>query len=308
MIKATNEVVLQNDTSIPAGIILTLLVGCIMLLTAQFSFASTPTALKQAHGVISIDYCADQFVMKLLDPENILAVSMDAGKAFSYMRADAANYAQVRPLAEDVLLLQPELVVRSYGGGPNAQAFFSKAGMKVLQLAYTNSVADVQNSILAVSNALGVSERGEAIVADMNQRLQRIADQQAETTTKPTVLYITPGGVTAGPGTLIHEMIELAGLKNFQTAPGWRSIPLEKLAFETPNIVATAFYQYREDKALSNHFNSWSPSSHPLVTEKFKSLPLAQMEGATTACGGWFLLDAIEVMAQQGLDNAGSQQ
>ena len=41
--------------------------------------------------IVSLDYCADQYVLKLADEEQILAISPDAVKDFSYMREAAAG-------------------------------------------------------------------------------------------------------------------------------------------------------------------------------------------------------------------------
>ena len=79
-----------------------------------------------ASRIVSLDYCADQFVLGLADRERILALSPDAGKDFSYLRAEASGLPTVRPRSEDVLALRPDLVVRNYGGGPRAAAFFER--------------------------------------------------------------------------------------------------------------------------------------------------------------------------------------
>lgn len=50
--------------------------------------------------------------------------------------------------AEDILALQPDLIVRSYGGGPNAAAFFKRAGVPVLNVGRANTLGDVQNVVL----------------------------------------------------------------------------------------------------------------------------------------------------------------
>ena len=50
-----------------------------------------------ASRIVSLDYCADQFVLGLADRERILALSPDAVKDFSYLRAEAAGLPAVRP-------------------------------------------------------------------------------------------------------------------------------------------------------------------------------------------------------------------
>ena len=58
--------------------------------------------------IVSLDYCADQYVLKFADPDRILALSPDVGKGFSFMRNAAADIPTVRPIAEDVLLFSSE--------------------------------------------------------------------------------------------------------------------------------------------------------------------------------------------------------
>ena len=52
--------------------------------------------------VVSLDYCADQFVLKLLPRASILALSPDAHRDFSYMRDAVDGLRQVRPIAEEI--------------------------------------------------------------------------------------------------------------------------------------------------------------------------------------------------------------
>lgn len=258
--------------------------------------SSYPTSARPGR-IISLDYCADQFVLKLADREQILAVSPDAGKAFSYMRDAASGLPSVRPRAEDVLIREPDLVVRSYGGGPNASALFQRAGIPVLQVGWAASVDgesldSISGIIRQMAEGLGQVERGEALIADYQSRLSRIASRSPQTSGR-RALYMTPSGVTSGPGSLVHEMLESAGLDNFQTAPGWHSLPLERLAFERPDMIAAAFF---EDEG--HRPGIWSASRHPVARTQLNEQPVVALQGAWTSCGGWFIVDAIESLAQ----------
>lgn len=242
----------------------------------------------QIERVVSLDYCADQFVLKLLSRSQILAVSPDATEHFSYMRDAARDVAQVRPVAEDVLMLGPDLIVRSYGGGAHAARFFESAGVPVVQVPYANTVDEIRTTIAFVAAELGVAEEGARIIGEMDARLRRIRDG-AE---RRSVLYMTPSGVTSGPNTLVHDMLLAAGLENFEPRPGWRTIPLERLAYEQPDIIAAAFFSVD-----TNHPAMWSPMRHPVARRQLHDRPTVMLDGAWTACGGWFLLDAIEALA-----------
>jgi len=243
--------------------------------------------------IVSLDYCADQYVLKFADRDQILAISPDAVKDFSYMREAAAGAPTVRPLAEDVLLLKPDLVVRSYGGGPNAAAFFERAGVRVLQVGWASNVdgeeiGSIPSLIRHMAEGLGHAERGEALVDEFRERLAAIGKRGGD----ETALYMTPGGVTTGSGSLVHDMLSTAGLENFETQPGWRSLPLERLAYEQPDVVAAAFFE-----TYTNHPAAWSAAKHPIAQEQLQNREFVSLDGAWTACGGWFILDAIEALA-----------
>ena len=239
--------------------------------------------------IVSLDYCADQYVLKFADREDILALSPDAEKRYSYMRAEAAGIPTVRPRTADVLVLEPDLVVRTYGGGHDIANFMEKPGVPVVQIGFPQTLAEVREEVLRAGAALGKPEKARKLVADMDRRLDALARRGLP---RKTVLYMTPAGVTTGEGTLVHELFEAAGVENFQKQPGWNPLPLERLAYERPDMVAASFFE-----SATNHVDNWSAARHPVAQAQLRELPVVPLEGAWTACGGWFVLDAVEALA-----------
>ena len=242
--------------------------------------------------IVSLDYCADQYVLKFADREDILALSPDARKRFSYMRAEAAGIPTVRPRAADVLALQPDMVVRTYGGGHDIADFMQEPGVPIVQIGFPQSIAEVRDEVLRVGTELGKPDEAEKLVADMDRRLKALAERSGP---QREVLYMTPAGVTAGEGTLVHELFVAAGLRNFQNRPGWTPLPLERLAYDRPDVIAAAFFESK-----TNHVDNWSAARHPVARAQLRELPVVALEGSWTSCGGWFLLDAVEALATAG--------
>ncbi len=244
--------------------------------------------------IVSLDFCADQYVLKFVERDRILAVSPDAGREFSYMRDRAAGLPTVRPVAEDVIILKPDLVVRSYGGGPQAPVMFARAGVPVHNVGWAEDLEAVMRVIAETARALGSAEQGLAVAAAMQGRLAALR-AHAPGTHAPgaDALYMTPGGVTSGPGSLIHEILIAAGLDNFQTRPGWGPIPLERLAYEQPDLVAVGFFE-----SLTNHPHGWSPIRHPVARAQLEGGAVVPVAGAWAACGAWFVMDAVEALAR----------
>ena len=237
--------------------------------------------------VVSLDYCADQFVLEFVAPASIAALSPDATEPFSYLREQAAGKPQVRPLAEDVLLLQPDLVVASYGADDAFARLLDSAGIPLQRIGWIDSLAALRTNLLEVGAALGAAGQAQALHDDFDARLAALAAKPSSR--QPRVLYVTPGGVTAGTGTVVDELLRAAGLRNFSTRPGWQPLPLERLAYEVPDAVVHASF------VADQH--PWSAARHPLLQERLAGLPSVSLPGAWTACGGWFLIEAIEAMA-----------
>ena len=252
---------------------------------------STKTAPEKPQRVVSLDYCADQYVLELLDREQILAVSPEATANFSFHKSRAVEIPQVRASAEDVLILNPDVVVLSYGGGPNAAAFFRSAGIQVVQMGWAGDIGGVKRVMRDIASALGEDAKAEAVLADMQARLDRVQADLAKTTAQ-SLLYATPGGITTGPGSLVHMIIDLAGYQNYVADPGWRSLPLEKLAYSQPDRVATSFFGARIENA-----DLWSAARHPLISDRLSDKAAIKLDSAWSACGGWFLVNAVEALA-----------
>ncbi len=238
--------------------------------------------------IISLDYCADQYVLRFVERPRILAVSPDATRDFSYERAKAVGVPVVSPRAEDVVLREPDLVVRSYGGGPGVTALLERAGIAVVNLGFSNSIEDILTTIARIAPRLGNAREGQTLVTQMRARLARLKATAAQR----SALYLTPTGVTSGPGSLVHEMLRAAGLVNYSERAGWHLLPLEQLAYRQPDLVAAAFFNTQ-----TSHRDAWSPSRHPVAQRQLQEQPVVPLQGAWTACGGWFLMEAIEALA-----------
>ena len=250
--------------------------------------ATPPASPALPLRIASLDYCADQYLLALVPRDRIAALSVDADKPFSYLRAQVGTLPRVRPRIEDVLATRPDLVIRSYGGGQGAEAQLAAAGVPVLQLGYPGDLRGVRAELIRVAGALGAADAGDALASQMDARLAAVRGAGS----RATLLYMTPGGVTAGPGTLVDEAIRAAGYANFQTAPGWASLPLERLAKEQPDRIAAASFG-----AWDRAPDGWSAARHPVARRAMQTRPVVAIDGAWTACGAWFLVEAVAAMA-----------
>lgn len=253
-------------------------------------FAAALAAPARADGpprVASLDYCADQYVLALADRDQIVGISTGPDDAWSVLRADADGLARVRDATEDVIARDPDLILRSYGGDARAHRFYERLGYEVLDLGFAQSFEDIRQTVLRAAAALGRPERGARLVAEMDAMLAAASPEGAP---RPAVLYVTPGGVTSGSGTMIHEILTAAGFENIAArdgGAGWRALPLEALVLDPPELIVTGFFTMPGER-----IDNWSATRHPVLRDLLARVPTVHLDGAYLSCGAWFMAEA----------------
>ncbi|MBA4227121.1 MAG: iron ABC transporter substrate-binding protein [Hyphomonas sp.] len=249
-----------------------------LLLMGLTGFASAePVFPSPRPTIVSLDYCADQFVLALADREQILALSKDSERQFSHLRGRAAGIPKVRAAAEDVVALAPDVVVRSWGGDARALGLYQRFGIRTVQIGYANDVEGTGGLLREVAAAIGQGPRAEAILA---------AVPKPAAPSGRKALYVTPGGVSAGKDTMIASIMTHAGLENANTGSGWTSLPLESLVMDPPGLILAAFFGFDDDAT-----DRWSVSRHPVMRRLMAKAQVIDMDEARVSCGGWFVAD-----------------
>ena len=262
-----------------------------LLLAAATSVAAAlggPAAGAERPRIVSLDYCADQYVLALADPDQILGVSTGPNDSWSALRDRARGAPRVRDAAEDVVALEPDLIVRAYGGGPRALAFYDRLGLPVHDIGYPADFDQIRAAIRRTAAAIGQVERGEALIVEMDARLTQAGAPRSGPA--PQALYVTPGGVTSGSGTLIHQVLEAARVNNLAArsgASGWLDLPLETLILAPPELVVTGFFNMPDEQ-----IDPWSATRHPVLRRRLGAVEAVHLDGAHLACATWLLADA----------------
>ena len=235
--------------------------------------------------VLSLDQCADQYVLALA-PEATLALSSRADDADSWMRQTARGRPRVRPTLEAAIGFQPDVVVRYWGGEPRLLTALEKRGTRVLTIADATDMDGVRENLKSVSRGLDQGARGQALIAHMDRRLA----QAAGAGRGREAVYVTPGGYTSGSGSLIDSILKAAGFRNGVTGPGYQPLGIEKIALTPPALFVRGFFhQWRSD---------WrGPGRHPVVQRATQGRTVADLPASTLSCPAWFAADAAALLA-----------
>lgn len=255
------------------------------LCAIALAFASAAHA--EPRRIVSLDYCADQFVLALADRDQIAALSRGSQRDDSYFRERAHGIRQTRGTLEEVLALRPDLVVRNWGGPWDAEQVYARFDVPVLQVGNTPDFTAARANLLAAAHALGHPERGQALARDLELRLARLAANAPPNT--PPVMYLSSAGAVAGADTMMDAVIRAAGGRNVRTDASWVVLPLERVIETPPALIALGFFDHGRARV-----NPWLPAQHPafqraLAQARTVSLPLASI-----SCEAWYAVDAAE--------------
>lgn len=259
-------------------------------MAAALLLAGCGSSVRESGGqglrVMSLDQCADQYVLAMGEGHD-LALSPRADDADSWLRADAAGHRVLRPTLESVIAYNPDVVVRHWGGDARLLARLEQQGVKVVTIAEASDFATVEQSILAVAQALDRRAEGQALIRTMRMSLKAGAPAGSG---RETALYLTAGGFTSGPGTLIDAGLRAAGLENATRSPGFAAVRVERLAIDPPGRFVLGFYdQARADRR--------GPGRHPLVKRLVEARPNVRLPAAMLTCPAWFMADAVPALA-----------
>ncbi len=253
--------------------------------------AETPS---RPHRVVSLDHCADEYVLSLADRGQIAAVSPAATREFSYYADRAQGLPRTGAGAEEILKLSPDLVVRFFGGGYRTEEMLARFGIPVLDLTDGTTFDSVRDNLRKLGTALDQDARAAEIVSDMDRRLAAVATraQGLRTGAAPRAAYVTPGGVTAGRGTMVDTILHAAGLTNManiQGRSGWVHFDLETLVLAPPQLIVASFFDHATVR--SDH---WTLASHSVLRDMMRDVPTIILPSRLMSCGGPFSVDAVE--------------
>lgn len=163
------------------------------------------------------------------------------------------QFDMMTPDNESLLALDPDVVFvtgMSYVGSENPYSELEAAGICVIQIPSSESIAAIQEDIQFISDCFGMGEEGAAIVADMQATIDEVAAIGETITEKKGVLFeiaCAPSIYSFGNGVFLNEMLEIIGAENvFADQESWISVTEEAAIAANPDVILTSV-NYIED-------------------------------------------------------------
>ena len=196
------------------------LVALGLMLLPVFAGGGEPTAKPQR--IASICLQGDQLLLQLVPRERIIALSALATDPDISAHWEAARGIPVtQGGAEELLRLKPDLVLVSENARVLTVAILKRLGVPVLALGFPTDFEGLRQQLLQTGRSLGEEARAQEIVQDMDTRLARLKARRDGMVAHPTALFYFQDGFTPGAHTFADAILELAGLRNLASDPGF---------------------------------------------------------------------------------------
>ena len=229
--------------------------------------------------IVSLNPCTDAMLVELAEPHQILALShYSSDPESSSMDANAAQqFAMTGGTVEEVLALDPDLVVAGTFLPPATRSALERLGIRVETFGIASSVAESDAQVERMGDLLGQQERAKALIARINAAISKARSPQ-----QISAVLWQPWGIVPGEATLVGELMRNAGFASHSAAMGMGQadyLPLEMLLTDPPDVLLVA---------------GDSRAQHHEALEAIPEMRQARFDPSLLYCGGPTIIRAAE--------------
>lgn len=256
------------------------------LVLAACSTAPAREAAPAVPRIVSLNPCTDAVLAEVADPQQILALSSySSDPASSSMDlALARRFPSVDGTVEEVIALQPDLVLGSTFVAPTTRDAFARLGFRYEGFGINPDVADSLAQIRKIAALAGHPDRGEALVGRIEAALAANAPPPGPPV---TAVVWQSSGIVPGKDTLISGLLSRTGFVNAAAAKGLQQadvLPLELMLADPPRLILAAGNpESNEDRMLA----------HPALAS-LTGTRRERYDSALLWCGGPTIMRAAE--------------
>jgi iron complex transport system substrate-binding protein len=284
---------MQNGRSLPSlhGLRQSFVICAALLLMGGVAVAQTA----QPARVISLNMCTDQLLLDLAPPEQIAGLSpFAADTARSFMATRAGSLPILSGSAEEVMVLQPDLVVSGTFTKRATREFIRARGVNLEEFAPVRTLAETKRQITRFGEITGATAKAAARNAEIDAALAEL--RTAASAQKLRVLPLARRAWVSGSNSLMSELLTQAGLVNAAGELGIRTggrTTLEQIVMLKPDAILIS----RDDGEAEDQGRALL--LHPAIQLLFPPERRIVIPERLTVCGGPMLADAMRALAGQ---------
>ncbi len=210
-----------------------------------FSAQAQVQADSSPQRIASLNICIDQLLWELVDHQRLVSISyLTANPVWSPIAEQVKAVPVNHGLAEEIVPLKPDVIFAGEFDAPNAIELLKKLNLRVERLALPRTLDDINTQIIQLADLVGAQQQAQLMVAAIKTQISELEAIKLEAAkqgkTPLTAFWYSANGVVIGDGTLEHEFMQLAGLRNLAAERGmfgFNQLDLELLLSAKPQIL-----------------------------------------------------------------------
>ena len=240
--------------------------------------------------IASLNLCVDQLLLNWVAPEKVVSVTWLSGDDH-YRSAPLPPHVYLnRGRAEELLRLDPDLVLVGQFGAQRAARRLRELGLEVVDIPDAYSLEQLLQQLEALGTVLGDS----APLRQQQQRLQQLLDGPAESAAA-SALILSANNITYGSGMLEHQLLERAGFANLAARDGTeqlRKVSLEEVIAAEPDLLV--LYGGEKDFALAH-----LAARHPVLRRYIDSDRVFTLPAELGFCPALVAADVLQQLKEK---------
>lgn len=275
-----------------------LVVGIVLAVLAGSAGARADDAAPKPKRIVSLNMCLDELTLALADRDAIASVTWLSRDKLNGNMAEAAERVPVnKGSAEEVLSARPDLILVGPFTPAPTRAMLAHVDAPLREFGVPETLGEVRAQIRDVAGAIGEPARGEAMVAELDRRLARASvDPRLP---KLRAIILRPNGFTVGPGSLVDELLDHAGLENLAARldiGSYEQMPLERIA----SLDADVLVANSEGVGLPSL--ATEALHHPMIAALSRKMRVVAVPARLWTCAGPWIADAVQLLADATAD------
>lgn len=244
--------------------------------------------------IVSLNPCLDAVLVHVADRGQITALShYSHSLASSSLGELGLRYPFTYGTAEEVLALAPDLVLSGRLVAPATQAALNRLGIPVALFGAPDSLSASLAQVAEVARVVNRPARGAALEARIRAAIE--AAKPTPRSPRLTALIYQSGGFAVAHGTLMDEMMTLAGFENAASRYGLTrtgNVPLENLIADPPDVLLATQGAPGEP--------TWADRvlTHPALSKVAHRMHRVAFPQQLTFCGGPVLIATAAMLAR----------
>ncbi len=249
--------------------------------------------------VASMSLCSDELLLLLAESNNIISLSYLASDSryssfISDNNIDLSDIYLNKGLAEEIILLEPDLVLSSRFSSTNAVNLLQNFGYAVNSLGFPTTLDQTFQQIEELAMLLGEKERGDMLVQEFQNRIN-VTRTFIGSEQNISAIFYANNGFSYGANTLHDNFLNSLGIQNLATEQGLigsGKIPIEILISAQPDFLII------DQAGLHDTKLAQALLQHPALKKYFPIEKIIVLPSSLFQCAGPSLIKAYELMAQ----------